>query len=143
MSRSDRLPLLAAIRLSIQIAAVSVWICAVLPFRKLPWILTRIEAGRSASGVKLTDKELAARIRLIDRFARSKLFLIRNNCLRKNLLFYYFLIRAGVTDLRIHIGVSKDRRDLKGHCWLTLRGRVFLDTDEAVSPYTIMYSSGV
>lgn len=112
-----------------------------LPFVKFPRLLNWLESKRSYR--RIQEDELRSLIRILNKITRYRYFLIRNNCLRKNLVFYYFLIRAGVKGVRIHIGISKKDSKLDGHCWLTLDGALFQDTEESVSKYAVIYSSGV
>lgn len=124
-------------------AVKAVWIAAQLKTTKLPRLLARIEASAADKREAAGEAELDELIRIIDRVARSKLFVVRNNCLKKGLLFYYYLLRAGVHGVAIHIGVNKIDSRLDGHCWLTVDGRLFRDSTDKVSEYRVIYSSGV
>jgi hypothetical protein len=48
-----------------------------------------------------------------------------------------------VRDVRIHIGICKADAKLDGHAWLTLNGGLFQESEEFVSKYAVIYSSGV
>jgi len=119
-------------------AALAIW--AALPFAKLPALLRRIEAERAAEPVP--EPLLKRRIDAANKLSRFPLFVIRNNCLKRSLLLYYTLLISGVRGVRIHIGVHKRDEKLDGHAWLTVGGDVFADTEEFVSKYRVIYSSG-
>lgn len=56
---------------------------------------------------------------------RDRLFL-KNTCLRRSLLLYYFLRKNGI-EVRIHFGVKKRDGYLAGHSWLTRDGNLLAD----------------
>ena len=60
-------------------------------------------------------------------------------CLRRSLLRYYFLHRAG---LRVVVNFGARRRGdaLNGHAWLTLHGEPYHEQPEHYHPYTVMWS---
>lgn len=131
----------ASILLDIRIIFTAILLAFLLSYKKLPRLLEMVESKKS--NVRLNEVEIQNMIEKINRIARFKFFLIRNNCLKKNLLFYYFLIQSGVKNVRIHIGISKVETKLDGHCWLTLDDQIFLDSEESISKYTVIYTSGV
>lgn len=126
---------------TLRIVFDAVLICSLLPVLKFPRLLRLIESRKRE--IRMAESEIRHRMDLIHKVIRFKYFLIRNNCLRRNLLLYGFLVRAGVKDLRIHIGISKTDAKLEGHCWLSVKGSVVEDTEENTSQYTVIYSSGV
>ena len=82
-------------------------------------------------------RRLADLVALVDR--RSPL----GFCLRRSLLRYHFLRRAGVP-LRLHFG-ARFRREheepaIGGHAWVTLRGRPYHEADEHWRDYVTMVS---
>ncbi|MCC2685184.1 MAG: hypothetical protein K0R75_2083 [Paenibacillaceae bacterium] len=119
--------------------ALAIGLACLLPWVKLPRLLAAIEARRSTEA---PVADVHTEIALLDRIARCKFFVIRNNCLKKSLLFYYYLLQTGVTGVAIHLGVDKRGGKLAGHCWLTLNGQVFQDTEQFVSNYKVIYTSG-
>lgn len=131
----------SAMLLYVRIISASLWIACLLPLIKLPHLLRIIESKKQDTC--LDEKQLQALIDRINRIVRFKFFVIRNNCLKKSLLLYYFLLRSGVRNVSILIGVSKTDLKLDGHCWLTLNGGVFQDSEAYVQKYTVIYSSGV
>jgi hypothetical protein len=130
-----------AILLTVRILSVTLYIRCLLSFTKLPRLLEIIESKQNHQ--RKSEAEIQTMIAQIDQIARFRYFLIRNNCLKKSLVFYYFLLRAGVKDVQINMGISKVDAKLDGHCWLTHNGSVFMDTEEFVSTYKVIYSSGV
>lgn len=72
------------------------------------------------------------------RVSSWRFFVIRNNCLRKSLLLYYFLIRSGLTGLGINIGVTREQEKLIGHSWLVLCGKPYLEEERFVEKYKVI-----
>lgn len=60
-------------------------------------------------------------------------------CLRKSLLRYYFLRRAGLP-VTIHFGARRLGERLGGHAWLTLDGQPYYETPEHYLNYVLMFS---
>lgn len=60
-------------------------------------------------------------------------------CLRRSLLRYYFLRRAGLP-LTIHFGARRLGDDIAGHAWLTLDGQPYYEKPEHVLLHTLMWS---
>jgi len=107
---------------------------------QLPRILDRIELMPRG---QRDEQALRHALRIAQRLADMKLFVIRRNCLKKNLLYYWILYTFGADGFTIHVGVRKPGQVLSGHCWLTWNGVLYMDTEANVSQYTIMYSRGV
>jgi len=60
-------------------------------------------------------------------------------CLRRSLLRYYFLRRAGLP-LVIHFGARRLGEAVAGHAWLTLQGQSYHENPAHVLPHTLMWS---
>lgn len=60
-------------------------------------------------------------------------------CLRRSLLRYYFLRRAGLP-LVVHFGARRLGEAVGGHAWLTLNGRPYHENPAHVLPHTLMWS---
>jgi hypothetical protein len=60
-------------------------------------------------------------------------------CLRRSLLRYYFLRRAGLP-LVIHFGARRLGDDIAGHAWLTLDGLPYYERPEHIQVHTHMWS---
>lgn len=60
-------------------------------------------------------------------------------CLRRSLLRYYFLRRAGLP-LVIHFGARRQGDDIAGHAWLTLDGLPYHEKPEHTQVHTLMWS---
>jgi len=82
-------------------------------------------------------RRLADVAALLDR--RSPLGL----CLRRSLIRYHFLRRAGVP-VTVRFGAKfvngKPDRDITGHAWLTLDGQVYHEADENWRGFSVMLS---
>ncbi len=59
-------------------------------------------------------------------------------CLRRSLLRYHFLRRAGLP-LTIHFGVRRLGDDVAGHAWLTLGGQPYHEKPEHYRDFTVMF----
>lgn len=123
-----------------RVAVVALWIQLAIWTLKLPRILDIIESKPRKPDIMNSTEEMVG---IITRISNWKLFVIRRNCLKKNLLYYYFLVTTGVTQLTLHVGVRKPDEGIDGHCWLTLRGEVYQDSENNISKYTVMYARGV
>jgi hypothetical protein len=61
-------------------------------------------------------------------------------CLRRSLLRYHFLRRAGVPAV-IHFGARiKGDDSVGGHAWLTLNGQPYFEAAENYKDYAVMFS---
>jgi hypothetical protein len=60
-------------------------------------------------------------------------------CLRRSLLRYHFLQRAGLPVV-IHFGARRQGQDIAGHAWLTLNGQPYHEKAEHVWAHTVMWS---
>lgn len=60
-------------------------------------------------------------------------------CLRRSLLRYYFLRRAGLPVV-IHFGARRLGDDIAGHAWLTLAGQPYHEQPEHILVHTRMWS---
>lgn len=61
------------------------------------------------------------------------------SCLRRSLLRYYFLQRAGLPVV-VTFGARRRSDALNGHAWLTLHGQPYYEQPEHYHPYTVMWS---
>jgi hypothetical protein len=127
--------------LTLRIICISLTLPCLLAITKFPRLLEIVESKKR--DVTVDEAEIQKMIQKINIIAQFKFFLIRNNCLKKNLLFYYFLLQSGVKNVTINIGISKEDVKLDGHCWLTLNGVLFMESEEFISKYKVIYSSGV
>ena len=69
---------------------------------------------------------------------RNRLFL-KNSCLNRSLLLYYFLRKDGI-EVQIHFGVKKLQGYLTGHSWLTQNGNLLIDKKRHVEDFTTIIS---
>ncbi len=124
------------------------------------WLLARIVALSSALPVMLRWVKLPTLLRVlssrhdcataqpeqVDKIVRFTWFVLsknrlagRNTCLKRSLLLYHFLGRAGL-DVEIDFGVQR-AGGLTGHSWLTRNGEVYLGSEAVISDYAVVYSS--
>jgi hypothetical protein len=103
----------------------------------LPTALQLTPASSSSSESERTIRDLADLAALLDR--RSPLGL----CLRRSLTRYHFLRRAGVP-VALQFGAKfkdgKPDREISGHAWLTLDGRIYHEDGENWRGFTVMLS---
>lgn len=119
----------------------SITICILLLFLKLPSLMSWIQSRKKIE--LLDDNAVSNFVHIIDKIMHFKFFIIRNNCLRKSLIYYFWLLRFGVTGVEFKIGVSLKDNKLSAHAWLTKDGQVFLDSPESILVYNVTYTSGV
>lgn len=117
------------------------WVWSHLPFVSLPRLLKRLEEKYGCRHAR-SQREIDEIARITNRVCRWKLFLIRNNCLKKSIVTYSMLLEAGMRGLAINIGIRKEKEKLSGHGWLTLHGDTYLEDGVSVSPYLVMYRYG-
>lgn len=60
-------------------------------------------------------------------------------CLRRSLLRYHFLRRAGLP-VKVHFGARRLGEGIGGHAWLTLHGEPYYENPDNYLRYIIMYS---
>lgn len=60
-------------------------------------------------------------------------------CLRRSLLRYFFLRRAGLPVV-VHFGARRLNQDVSGHAWLTLAGLPYHERPEHFQHFTVMFS---
>lgn len=69
---------------------------------------------------------------------RNRLFL-KNSCLKRSLLLYYFLRKDGV-NVQIYFGIKKLDDRLSGHSWLTQDGNLLADREQHRRAFTEVLS---
>jgi Transglutaminase-like superfamily len=69
---------------------------------------------------------------------RNRLFL-KNSCLKRSLLLYYFLRKHGI-EVYVHFGVKKIDGYLAGHSWLTQDGNLLADKGRYGEAFTSIIS---
>lgn len=66
-------------------------------------------------------------------------FFLKNSCLKRSLLLYYFLRKNGIA-VQIHFGVKKLDDNLTGHSWLTQGGNLIADREQHRKAFTEVVS---
>lgn len=126
--------------LFIRILFIALLLSTLLPLLKFPNLISRIN---HIQRTKPTKDDISDIIQIIGLISSCRFLVIRNNCFKKSLLYYYFLGKAGVHNLEIVIGINKTHGKLLGHSWLILDNRLYLEDEENVKEYKVIYSSGV
>lgn len=126
--------------LFLRVSIFAIFIAILLRFCKFPRVLEIMHFWLNILPKERSDiQDLINIINLVSRF---KLFVIRKNCLKKSLLRYFFLKKAGINGLEIAIGVNNSNGKLSGHSWLVLDNRPFLEDSDPTVEFHIIYSYG-
>lgn len=64
---------------------------------------------------------------------------LKNYCYVRSLILYYFLNKAGLA-VKINFGVKDSSRKIKGHGWLTLNNKIYLDDEKLCRDFKVVYS---
>ena len=124
-------------------ARVGLFLCS-LPLRvrrqRLPLFLERLAspAGRRIVASDLETRRIVQIVRRVAGLGIFRLPIFPRLCLRQSLALFFFLSRMG-HPVEIHFGVRKDGRDLDGHSWVSLGGRV-LGEREPANHFRTIYS---
>lgn len=81
--------------------------------------------ARPGGAGAVDDDTLAA---WVDALLRRAPWPWRYTCLKRGAVLFLLLRRAG-RDVRLHVGVRRDRQTLRAHAWLARDGRPYLETD--------------
>jgi hypothetical protein len=68
-------------------------------------------------------------------------FIIRNNCLKRTMLYYYYLKRLGFTDIIFNIGVTVKDGKPEGHSWIIKDNELLMDEADKIKEFEIIYST--
>lgn len=119
----------------------AVIISILIPFMKLPTLIAFIESKkRNNSCYNLSCNNSLS---ILDSISRFKFFVIHNNCLKKSLLIYCILLKSGIKEIAINIGIKRESGNLVGHSWIELNGSILFESQESVMQYTVIYTSRV
>ena len=90
---------------------------------------------------KRTDDDRVAKIIIYTDFMMGlkPWHYMKNICLVRSTILYYFLRREGVA-VKINFGVRKKGEVLEGHGWLTLDNRPYLEDGAASQDFEQIYS---
>lgn len=99
-------------------------------------MLTPCEKEQTENAPRASIKRLVSLSLLL--LNRNRLFL-RNSCLKRSLLLYYFLGKHGV-NVQIHFGIKKLDDRLAGHSWLTQDGNLIADREQHRRAFTEVLS---
>lgn len=123
-----------------QVAAAAIVLCFLLRFIKFPRLM-QVVAGKKDCQPEAGESAMKDIIRAISLLSGCRLFVIRNNCLKKTLLLYFFLPRAGLRGLAVNISVHNAAGKLAGHSWLMLSNKIFLDDERHIRNFAVIYST--
>ena len=93
------------------------------------------------------DKGRDRIVKYTDYLQGRNVWMFKSTCLRRSLVLYHFLRRAGV-NVQICFGVrykgelqqEGSSKELEGHAWLLYKGEIFLERNAAmVRGYTVTY----
>ena len=87
----------------------------------------------------LDIEQAAIAFTLTEKVLRSRLLPWRRTCLRRSILLANLLRKSGL-EVCICFGVSSEKRDLRGHSWLTYEGEPFLETGSERGEYTCVFT---
>ena len=117
-------------------STVMTWIRALVSTLRVTRILKILDpVAPRKRALRPGEMELSARFA---DFIVLKLFRSRNPCLLRSLLLFRRMRSAGM-DVRIAFGVGDLDADLKGHAWLTLDGKHFLEREDPSRRYQAVY----
>ena len=98
---------------------------------------------RYLTPAKTEDNEVPWKIDLIvkavNKILGAGFFIYHPTCLKKSLILYHFLKKAGM-NVVIHFGVRKRDGALDGHSWITKKGKRIYDNLDTVDDFSITYS---
>ncbi len=119
-----------------------------LVFMKFPDLIAWIESTKTKKHSISDSTDLLAiskskLIAFIFNVTQFKYFVIRKNCFKKSLLFYYWLHRFGVKNVQLIIGAFLEDEKIHGHAWITINDEVFFDTVSKIKDYHITFTTGV
>jgi len=86
-------------------------------------------------------------VKFTDYIFSRNFWIYRSTCLRRSLVLYHFLRKAGI-DVQICFGVRYEEKSpnrdatktFEGHAWLLYKGEIFLErNDDIVKAYTVTY----
>lgn len=119
-----------------------------LLFTSLPKLIAWIESQKIISlNVTdlndLSDLKESKILKFIYNVTQFKIFVIRKNCLKKSLLFYYWLHRFGISNIQLNVGALLKEERINGHAWITINDEVYFDNESKTKDYYITFSTGV
>lgn len=123
--------------LLLRIVALAYTLPILLRWIKLPILLKLLESRKPA--VALEKEQLDRIIRFTNFVLSRNCFGGKGNCLKRSLLLYRFLGEASMRT-EINFGIKKGS-DLIGHSWLTCEGNPYLDNEDPIQNFEVIYSS--
>jgi hypothetical protein len=106
-----------------------------LPFPRLYLLLE----PRSAPPEPDRPDAAAERVRLaVDRALRLERRIVRDTCLTRGLIRYYFLRRRGM-EVSLRFGIARNPEEGDGHCWLTLGDRPLFEPNDPEIDFVEIY----
>lgn len=123
--------------LLLRIAAMASILPLLLRWMRLPTLLKVLQSRNS---VAAPEKEQIDKIVRFSNFVFGRNVLAgKSSCLKRSLLLYHFLGKAGM-EVELNFGIKKGN-GLLGHCWLTSGGKIYLDNEDHITNFEVIYRS--
>lgn len=112
----------------------------------LPLLLRWVKLPTLLKVLKPWNRTATVERKQVDKIVRFTNFIVgmgftgKRTCLKKSLLLYHFLRRAGV-NVEMNFGIRK-AKGLIGHSWLTYQANPYLDDEKSTRDFEIIYGSG-
>ena len=113
---------------------------AMLRFLSIPRLMKVLTPlGTTNFGKPFDDKDRDRIVKYTDYIQGRNFLMFKSTCLRRSLVLYHFLRRAGV-NVQICFGVrykgelqkEEFSRELEGHAWLLYKGEIFLERNAGI-----------
>lgn len=117
-------------------AAVMPILMKCLSLERILSMLTPCEKEQTQNTSRASIKRI---VRLSLLLLNRNRFFLKNSCLKRSLLLYYFLRKHGV-NVQIHFGIKKHDDRLNGHSWLTQDGNLLADHEQHRRAFTEVLS---
>jgi hypothetical protein len=112
------------------------WIRALISRVRITRILEMLDPGAHRKRT-FRPGEIERSVKFTD-FLVNKVFRTRNPCLLRSMFLFRRMRSAGI-DVRIAFGVADLDAEFKGHAWLTLDGKHFLEKEDPSKRYEAVF----
>lgn len=126
--------------LFIKILILLPFIKLLLAQKQLSEVLKRLDENRKKFRMLThNDRFFSEKAFRYSSFILLKLLKSNNPCLHRSLILFYLFRKKGLA-VKIHFGVKNYISPLKGHSWLSLNGKYFLEQSDPRALHADMYS---
>ena len=122
--------------LLVRMAGVITVLPLAIRFLSLPRLVRLFDAGSVPEADPPIDPQPI--VDLADGLLRREIAMFTTNCVKRSLVLFYFLGKAGYPTV-ILFGISRQDGDLAGHCWLEHRGEPVAEGDDPKTKFEITY----